>query len=439
MSGGARILLAGAVATMVATASLLGGALRGTADDASRSPEVGRASIGAGFAVVARDTAGVVAELERRASEQPSDANVLTRLGLAYQQRARETGDAALYPRSERVLVRARAAAPQDWEPLYGLAALAASRHQFRTASSLAEQARRLSPRSAAIYGVLGDAALELGRYDRAFAAFDRMAELRPSAGAYARVSYGRELLGETAGAIETMRLAVDAAGFEGEPAAWARVKLGDLYLNSGRVRLAAASYGEAQALAPGYAPAIAALGDVADAKSRPRAAARLYAQALALSPLTEYASALGDVRARLGDELGARVAYARARVLEARFARFGGRNQLETALFDLDRDVRLRDALARAREGHRERPSIEGEHVLAWALYKNGRCAEARAHSIRALRLGTKDLDALYHRSLIEACLGNRRASRAFLERLRSANPLYLQAPPSSFRLRPA
>ena len=31
--------------------------------------------------------------------------------------------------------------------------------------------------------GVIGDAAIELGRYDEAFAAFDRMASLKPTAG----------------------------------------------------------------------------------------------------------------------------------------------------------------------------------------------------------------------------------------------------------------
>ena len=45
-------------------------------------------------------------------------------------------------------------------------------------------------------YGVIGDAHLELGEYDEAFDAFDRMMELRPSAAAYARVAYARELQG---------------------------------------------------------------------------------------------------------------------------------------------------------------------------------------------------------------------------------------------------
>jgi tetratricopeptide (TPR) repeat protein len=431
-----RLTLMGAVAAIAVTAFLLGGVFH-------ESPP-GEARSYAAVAAVERldapadgTTAEVVAALERQASERRSDPRLLTRLGLAYQQRARETGDPAFYPHSERALRQAHALAPDDGTTLYGMAALAASRHRFHTALELAERARRLSPQSPSVYGVLGDAALELGLYGRAFAAFDRMAALRPSTAAYARVSYGRELLGDTAGAIEAMHLAVDAAGFQGEPAAWPRVKLGDLYLGAGRLKEAATSYADARALAPGYAPAIGGLGDVAVAESRLRKAASLYAQALAVAPLPDYAVALGDVRARMGDERGADLAHARARALEARFARNGGRNELETALFDLDHDVHLRDALARARVGHLRRPSIEGEHVLAWALYKNGHCREARAHSIRALRLGTKDLDALYHRSLIEACLGDRTASRAFLTRVRAANPFYLSSPPSSYRLR--
>ena len=60
-------------------------------------------------------------------------------------------------------------------------------------------------------YGVMGDALLELGDYDQAFDAFDTMATMRPTAAAYARVSYGRELRGDLNGAVEAMRMAGQA------------------------------------------------------------------------------------------------------------------------------------------------------------------------------------------------------------------------------------
>jgi hypothetical protein len=50
-------------------------------------------------------------------------------------------------------------------------------------------------------------------------------------------------------------------------------------------------------------------------------------------------------------------------------------------------------------------------------------------------LRLGTKDVGALYHRSLIERCLGNVAASKVFLARVRAIDPYFLLAPPSAAR----
>jgi len=53
-----------------------------------------------------------------------------------------------------------------------------------------------------------------------------------------------------------------------------------------------------------------------------------------------------------------------------------------------------------------------------------NGRCHEARAHSARALRLATRDALKLFHRGMIERCLGDPRAARSFLRRSLAINP---------------
>jgi tetratricopeptide (TPR) repeat protein len=108
------------------------------------------------------------------------------------------------------------------------------------------------------------------------------------------------------------------------------------------------------------------------------------------------------------------------ARLFEAN----GARTDLETALFDLDQGRRLDDALARAQAAYRLAPSIHAADVVAWGLYRNGRCAEARTYSIEALRLGTLDALKLFHRGMIERCLGNREAARRFLDRALDANP---------------
>ena len=137
-----------------------------------------------------------------------------------------------------------------------------------------------------------------------------------------------------------------------------------------------------------------------------------------------------------MGVEAEAKRAWKRADELERLFAANGGRNLLETAEFDLNHDRNLRVALDRARRGQAERPSVEGDHVLAWALYKNGLCAEARLVSLRSFRLGTLDVDGLYHHSLIERCLGNTSAAGRYAARVEALDPAYLDAPPSPRRL---
>ena len=150
----------------------------------------------------------------------------LIELGYAYQQRWRETGDASYLPRAGEALRRARSLAPRDPLAVTGQGLLALTRHDFRRALVLGRLAVRLAPGSARPYGVVGDALLELGRYREAFAAFDRMAALKPSLAAYARVAYARELIGRVGGAIAAMELALDSAGGHPEPTAWTHVEL---------------------------------------------------------------------------------------------------------------------------------------------------------------------------------------------------------------------
>lgn len=399
-----RFLTTIAVAVALATGVLLGGVLREAPAAAASASEA------------------------RRALEQA------TKLQL----QARTTGDPELYPRIEVALRRALRFDSGSAEALRGLAALAASRHRFRETLELAEAARQLEPDVAAVSGLIGDANLELGRYPQAFAAFDRMAALKPSANSYARTSYARQLRGDIAGAIATMRLAVDASAPVGEPAAWTRTLLGNLLLLDRRLSAARQSFREALLFSPSYPAALAGLGEVALARRDVSGALRFLRRAVRSGAVPEFAVRLGDTAARVGLDAEARRAWREAERLERLFARNGGSNLLETAEFDLNHDRNQRDALVRARRGRAERPSVEGDHVLAWALYKNGLCAEARRVSLRSFRLGTPDVDGLYHHSLIERCLGNPATAQEYLDRVQRLAPAYLAAPPSAKRLAP-
>ncbi len=417
----------GAAAAGAAAVALLGGILvtspsAGPAPQAS--PAVAAARLLDGFA--AGDTAASIDGLERRVRANPDDAEGLALLGLAYQQRVRETGDPSLYPRSEEALRRSLALGAGNDLALTGLAALAASRHRFADAAGLARRALRVNPYSTQALGILGDAHAERGDYKAAFRAFDRMAALKPTAAAYARVAYARELLGRTGSAITAMKLAVSAAADTGEPAAWASVELGNLYFNSGRLRLAERAYREALARFRDYHRAQVALARVVAARGRTDDAVALYRRALEAVPLPEYAAGLAETLAADGRSAEAADAYDLVDVMQRLFEANGARTELETALVDLDRGVDLEDALARVREAYEERRSVEAEDVLAWALFRNGRCGEALRHSERALRLGTRDALKLFHRGMIERCLGRPAAARETLRAALEINPYF-------------
>jgi tetratricopeptide (TPR) repeat protein len=432
-----RLLALTILIAAAAAAALLGGVVRETRSAPQAAPAVApaeRASLASGYG--GGDAEALVERLGAATRARPNDAASHAVLGLVLAQRARETGAARFYTRAEEALRAALALDANNSEATLGLGSVALSRHRFGEALALGERARRLAPGSAAPLGIVGDALLELGRYPRAFATFDRMVSLKPSVSSYARIAYARELTGDTAGAIDVMTLAVDAAGTgPSESGAFARTQLAHLILPK-RPAEAELIYREALLLRPAYAPALIGLGHAEEAQGNFALALALFEQALTAAPSPDAAIARGDLLRRLHREREANRSYAQARALEEDFARHGGRNELELAMLDLDRDRNVRASLRRARIGHAARPSIEGEHVLAWALYKNGRCTDARRHSIRHLRLGTPDTDGLYHRVLIERCLGNEAAAEPFLRRIRSVEPGYLSSPPSAFRL---
>ena len=215
-----KALVTATVIVALALGALLGGVARESRSATPAAPApVEAEALRAGFAP--GDTQALIGRLQADVAARPSDSHPLALLGLAYAQRARETGDAAYVSRADRALRRAVKLEPKDFEALTGLGGVALTRHRFRDALALARRALAAAPTTAAPQGVLGDALLELGRYDAAFAAFDRMAALKPNTSSYARVSYARELRGDVAGAIDAMELALDAAAGRPEAYAW--------------------------------------------------------------------------------------------------------------------------------------------------------------------------------------------------------------------------
>jgi tetratricopeptide (TPR) repeat protein len=428
-----RLLLLLVVLGVASGSALFGGIL----SESPAAPPQPAAAAPAPFAArgstlpPARSTGATINKLQAQLRREPDDTETLTLLGLEYEQRARETGDPSYYTKAEGVLRDALGLAPGSPLAESGLGSLALSRHRFRDALALgrralafgsaAEVPNAIQSRS---HGIVGDALVELGRYGEAFDSFDRMMRLDPGLPAYTRVSYARELLGKPGAALVPMSAAVEAAGSEPEPQAWARVQLGKLYWSMGRIGAAGRQYRLALAAFPNYVYALDALAQVRAARGHVRAAIRLERRAVARIPLPQFVSTLGDLYGVAGNRIAAAREYALMDAIRRLLAANGVRTDLEIALFRVDHGIELESSLALARSAQRERPSIDGDDALAWALERNGRCAEALPYSKHALRLGTRDALKFFHRGMIERCLGHAGEARSWFRRALALNP---------------
>lgn len=374
----------------------------------------------------------LIGQLQDRLRVHPDDWRALASLGLAYVQQARITADPGYYSRAEEALERSLALNQEgNFDALLGMGTLALARHDFEEALGYGERARDINPHSGSVHGVIGDAQVELGRYDEAFETFQTMVNTRPDLSSYARASYARELQGDVGGAIEAMELALGSAGTPAD-AAWASHQLGELYFNSGDLERAEEFYARGSQLAPDFIPPHAGLAKVAAVKEQNAKAIRGYDFVTDRYPSVEYVIALGDLYALTGQEALARREYelvaAQERLAEAN----GVNTDLEFALFHADHGTDVDEAVARARAEYDRRQSVHVADALAWTLYAAGEYEEAMGHAEEALRLGYRSASFHFHAGMIAFELGDRQAARDHLETALSINSHFstLQAP---------
>lgn len=362
--------------------------------------------------------------LQERLRGYPADQEAYLRLGGAYFQKARETGDPSYYTRGEEALLKALELDPDSAPAMTLLGAVALGRHEFQQALEWANRSLEIKPSYADAYGVLGDAQVELGQYEAAFASFQRMVDLKPNLDSYARVSYARQLTGDVEGAVEAMQLAVASSRPETEGAAWARVQLGDLYFNSGRIDEAAAQYQAALTDFSGYHLALAALGKARAAQGRYEEAIQLYQQAAEIIPQPATLAALGDLYNKTGQPDQAQLQYDTVEFI----GKLSSLNQQlynrELALFYANHDIKPREALKLTAQEIKVRQDIYGYDALAWALFKNGRLREAADAIGEAMKLGTQDASIYYHAGMIYHQLGDQQQARQYLRQALDLNP---------------
>ncbi len=368
----------------------------------------------------------LVAAFEERIRDH-TDALDYRFLGRLYLERARLSGDIDSYARADAALVKAVELSP-DAEGLVLLGAARYAMHDFRGALELATRVLERDREQYAALLLAGDAALELGRYAEARAAYASLAKALPGTGAVeARLARSAYLSGDDQADRLAEAAEADAAGAGafGAGLSWYAHLRAQLAFERGDYDGAAAHEERALAIAPDYHVAIAGLARARAAQGRGDEAISLYERAVAIVPQPDYLAALGDLRVQRGDPAGAARAYDTVEVI-ATLAQQRRVYDRQLALFYADHGRRLDRAVEIAAATLAERADIYGFDAYAWALHASGREAEARMASERALALGTPEARLLYHAGMISLALGDTGRARSELARALRLSPAF-------------
>lgn len=367
----------------------------------------------------------LIASLQARLASTPGDDVSWATLGLAYVQQARVTIDPSYYPKADGALAQSLAIEEdQNFLAYAGLSALAAARHEFADAKAHALRGLQINPYSAILYGALGDAETQLGQYDDAFAAVQKMVDLSPDTSSLSRASYTWELRGDVEKARSLMQRAFDDAPTAADKA-FALYQLGDLKFNAGDpegaldlYRQSLAAQADSPAALAGKARAEAALGQVETALDD-------YAALVDRAPDPSYLVEYGELLESLGRVDEAQQQYDIFLVTQQLFATNGVQPDAVLVLFQIEHgDATL--ALASSAAGLQANPFLTMQDAHAWALHAAGRDAEALDVLDDALALGLPNARFHFHAGMIAHALGDDDRARSELTEALTINPYF-------------
>jgi tetratricopeptide (TPR) repeat protein len=349
-------------------------------------------------------------------------------LGALYLARARAQG-------SEADLQRAESMARESWhtrhkrnpDALSILIGSLVAQHRFNEAREIGLEllAADATP---VVRATLAEIDLELGRYAEADSLFAGLSvvQTQPAiAPRYARWLEVNGRSGEARELLQRTRVSI-AASFRVpvDQLAWLDLRIGDLAFRNGRGDLAEAAYQRGLTLLPGDPRLLTALAQLRGAERRWAEAITLGETALATRFDPATLGLLSHAYLASGDSAKA-AEYARA--TQVAVSQAPGAFHRAWALSLLDQGEQVDTLLHRARAELRTRKDVYGYDLMAWALYRSGRPAEALVLADSALMRGTRDATLHFHAGRIAEALGDTARATSEYATARAISPLAL------------
>jgi len=339
-----------------------------------------------------------------------ADVDVFTQRARTSLKQARSADSAAALTDAQDAVRQALALQPENREPRKLEVRVLLAQHRFAEAFEKAKPLNRDMPDDVEAWGLVSDAALNLGDYAEAERTAQWMLRLRSTnVGGLQRGARLRELFGDDDGAREFWQTALRLSLTDQEERAWLATQLASLMRRMGHAGEAEALLRQVLNVNPDYQPAEAE-------QARALVVQRKYPDAVATLEARYKKVTRPDVRFELAGalQLAGREAEAHAAYQEFERAALAVVNEPynynhELVRYYTDCAPNATEALRIAQIEAARRHDVDTLDAYAWALYKSGNADEARKQMGRALAVGTKEAAYLSH---AETIAGSRKAA---------------------------
>jgi tetratricopeptide (TPR) repeat protein len=347
-------------------------------------------------------------------------------LAAALCRKARDTSDISLYDEAQAALDRTLQLSPGNYDATKLHAAVLLGKHQFQQALKVAQQLNQKVPDDLGGWALLVDANVALGNYPEAERDAQWILDLRSgSALGFEKAAGLRELFGDNEGAIEFYGEAFRrTAQSDLDQRAWLLTQKARLALASGNANAAGEILSEAFRLFPDSQAAALAMADVQAAKSNYREAANLFEKCYRTVPssanLYSWAKALEQdgEKEKAAAQFAAFEAKAHGEITKSNNA------NLELMAYYSEGKNDPAEALRIATLESANRQDCRTLAALAWALYQNGKFADAKTQMDKALAVGIREAGYLCHAERISAKVNNAVDAARFEKELATFGP---------------
>ena len=334
----------------------------------------------------------------------PTSALALGQLAALHLQRAREGGSWDDYLKAEAFARRSIAKRTnRNASTSVTLISVLLAQHRFTEARVVADDLVAREPDIPEYRAALGEVAMELGDDATADRMFRSVWANRATLTIGARIARWLEINNHVPEARRLLITARDDAlsrrDVASETKAWFALRVGDLELRSGHLKAAELAFQSGLEIEPDDPRLLGAMARLAGARQDYRDVVDWGERAIGLQLDPATLGLVGDAYAALGNRAKSDEYF---HTLEVAVSMQPGAYHRAWSLYLLDHGLKVDDVLQKAQDELRDRKDVYGYDIVAWALEKSGKHAEAQQAMVQALRLRTPDPLLVRHAKVI-------------------------------------